>query len=208
MCGIVGFVSDELQQERGQKALNALAHRGPDFGDFISEKAGAKSLFLGHRRLAIIDLSDSGNQPMHQGGVSIAFNGEIYNYRELKRSHLGGEPFTSSSDTEVLLKLYLKFGMDFTKHIKGDFAIALLDRNQNQLVLVRDRIGVKPLYIYEGNGVFAFASEIKAFREAGLPLHIREDGLGKFLVFKYSPGQETLYAEVRRLPPGSAIQMD
>ncbi len=208
MCGIVGFVTDEPQPERGQKALNSLTHRGPDFGDFISEKVGAKSVFLGHRRLAVIDLSESGNQPMHQGGVSIAFNGEIYNYRELKRAHLSGDAFQSATDTEVLLKLYLKFGMDFTRHLKGDFAIAILDRNQNQLTLVRDRIGVKPLYIYEGNGVFAFASEIKAFREAELPLHLREDAFGKFLVFKYSPGQETLYAQVRRLAPGSSLKID
>lgn len=208
MCGIVGFVTDEPLLDRGQKALEALTHRGPDFGDFISERVGSKSVFIGHRRLAIIDLSEKGNQPMHEGSASIAFNGEIYNYRQLKRAYLAGDEFHSTTDTEVLLKMYLKFGKGFAAHLNGDFALSILDRNKNQLTLLRDRIGVKPLYIYESDGVFAFASEIKAFREAGLPLHVREDGLGKFLVFKYSPGSETLYSEVRRLAPGSAIYMD
>jgi asparagine synthase (glutamine-hydrolysing) len=145
---------------------------------------------------------------MHQDGVSIVFNGEVYNFRELKSAHLSGQDFHSSSDTEVVLKLYLKFGSSFVTHLNGDFALAILDRNRNELICVRDRIGVKPFYIYEKGGTFAFASEIKAFRSAGLELSRRKDALGKFLVFKYSPRQETLYGEVRRLAPATMLRID
>ncbi|MGB6035450.1 MAG: asparagine synthase (glutamine-hydrolyzing), partial [Cryomorphaceae bacterium] len=207
MCGIVGFVGKNLKELRLEEAVESLRHRGPDFGDSFQEWVGTNCLFFGHRRLSIIDLSDEGNQPMHEGEVSIIFNGEVYNFQELKATRLGGESFHSNSDTEVVLKLYRKFGADFVYHLKGDFAMAIFDRHKGELLLIRDRIGVKPLYIYEAGGVFGFASEIKAFRQAGLTLSPREDGLGKFLVFKYSPGQQTLHNEVRRLAPGSMLRL-
>ena len=208
MCGIVGFVGRDLSKLRLEESVEALRHRGPDFGDSFKEWVGKRCLFFGHRRLSIIDLSDEGNQPMHEGEVSIVFNGEIYNYRELKAAHLGGEPFHSNSDTEVVLKLYRKFGADFVRHLNGDFAMAIFDRHKGELLLIRDRMGVKPLYIYESDGLFGFASEIKAFEKAGLMLTPRPDGLGKFLVFKYSPGQDTLYNEVRRLAPGTILRLN
>jgi asparagine synthase (glutamine-hydrolysing) len=207
MCGIVGFFGKNIKRLRLDEAVEALHHRGPDFGDSFREWIGSNCLFLGHRRLSIIDLSEEGNQPMHEGEVSIIFNGEVYNFQELKATHLGGESFHSNSDTEVVLKLYRKFGAKFIQYLNGDFAMAIFDRHKGELLLIRDRIGVKPLYIYEGGGIFGFASEIKAFSHAGLKLTSREDGLGKFLVFKYSPGQETLHNEVRRLAPGSILRL-
>lgn len=208
MCGIVGFFGKDLSELRLKESVDSLTHRGPDFGDSFREWIGPNCLFLGHRRLSIIDLSEEGNQPMHEGPLSLVFNGEIYNYRELKAAHLGGESFHSSTDTEVALKLYQKFGADFVRHLNGDFAMAIFDRHKSELLLIRDRIGVKPLYIYESDGTFAFASEIKAFKLAGLKLTPREDDLGKFLVFKYSPGQETLHNEVRRLAPGTTLRLN
>ena len=166
MCGIVGFVANSLKNVRVDAAVEALHHRGPDFGDSITENVGSHEVFLGHKRLSIIDLSDEGNQPMHDGEVSIVFNGEVYNFRELKAAHLSDQEFHSSSDTEVVLKLYRKFGFSFVSHLNGDFAIAILDRGRKELVCVRDRIGVKPFYIYEKDGLFGFASEIKSFRGA------------------------------------------
>jgi asparagine synthase (glutamine-hydrolysing) len=193
---------------RLEESVEALLHRGPDFGNSFKEWVGKRCLFLGHRRLSIIDLSDEGNQPMHEGEISIVFNGEIYNFRELRAAHLGGESFHSNSDTEVVLKLYRKFGADFIHHLKGDFAMAIFDRHKGELLLIRDRMGVKPLYIYESDGLLGFSSEIKAFKQAGLNLSQREDGLGKFLVFKYSPAQDTLYNEVRRLAPGTILRLE
>ncbi|HKL40940.1 MAG TPA: asparagine synthase (glutamine-hydrolyzing), partial [Cryomorphaceae bacterium] len=208
MCGIVGFVGKNLKELRLDESVEALHHRGPDFGDSFQEWVGTNCLFLGHRRLSIIDLSEEGNQPMHEGHISLVFNGEIYNYRELRAAHLGGEKFHGSSDTEVALKLYQKFGADFVRYLNGDFAIAIFDRDRGELLLIRDRIGVKPLYIYEREGIFGFASEIKSFRAAGLKLSQREDALAKFLVFKYSPRQETRFNEVRRLAPGTLLRLD
>ena len=208
MCGIVGFISKDLSKLRLKESLDSLHHRGPDFGNSFQEWVGNRCLFFGHRRLSIIDLSDDGNQPMHEDSHSIIFNGEVYNFQELKESFLSHEEFHSKSDTEVVLKLYHKFGLDFVKYLKGDFAIAIFDRKIGKLFLVRDRLGVKPLYLYESGDDFAFASEIKAFKEAGLKLTIRPDGLGKFLVYKYSPGQYTLYREVRRLSPATTLEID
>ncbi len=208
MCGIVGFISKDLSTVDCDLALNSLLHRGPDYGNYYRDKIGQEEVYLGHRRLSIIDLSPEGHQPMQEGGVTIVFNGEVYNFRELKSAHLGGEQFHSTSDTEVILKLYLKFGRSFVKHLNGDFAIAILDENRRELICFRDRMGVKPFYLYEIDGLLAFASEIKAFKSAGLRLSERADALGKFLVFKYSPRQETLYSEVRRLAPGTMLSVD
>jgi asparagine synthase (glutamine-hydrolysing) len=208
MCGIVGFVGKNLKELRLEEAVESLRHRGPDFGDSFQEWVGTNCLFFGHRRLSIIDLSNEGNQPMHEREVSIIFNGEVYNFAELKSTHLSGESFHSNSDTEVVLKLYRKFGAKFVEYLNGDFAMAIFDRHKGELLLIRDRIGVKPLYIYESDGLLGFSSEIKGFKHAGLSLSPREDGLGKFLVFKYSPEQDTLYNEVRRLTPGTILRLD
>jgi asparagine synthase (glutamine-hydrolysing) len=202
MCGIAGYISSRPDVFDMSGALGAIAHRGPDFGDWFSEQVGGSFVGFGHQRLSIIDLSSAGNQPMHEGGVSLIYNGEVYNFQELRKTHLPHSSFCSDSDTEVILKLYLKFGIDFVKLLNGDFAMAILDRNRSQVLLIRDRLGIKPLYIYEANGILAFASEVKAFSGAGLDMHPYESEIGNFLVFKYSPGQATLFKEIRRLEPG------
>ena len=208
MCGIVGFIATDLSAIDVPSGLEALTHRGPDSAGTFSAEAGAYRLWIGHRRLSIIDLSARGSQPMSECGVTLIYNGEVYNYRELRTAHLPAESFKSESDTEVILKLYLRYGADFLHMLNGDFALAIYDSRIAKLFLVRDRLGIKPLYLYRRAGQFAFASEIKAFKAAGLPLSLNEAGIGNYLVFKYSPGQETLLQEVSRLQPGSMLEFD
>jgi asparagine synthase (glutamine-hydrolysing) len=189
-------------------SLAALYHRGPDHAASLAERVGGREVALGHTRLSIIDLSAAGNQPMHHAGVSIVLNGEVYNYRELRAAHLGGEALTSSGDTEVVLRLFAKYGTGAITYLNGDFALAVLDRNAQKLHLVRDRLGIKPLYLYRSPGMLVFASEIKAFTAAGLRLTPNREAFGRWLVFKYSPLQETLYHEVTRLAPGHILSID
>jgi asparagine synthase (glutamine-hydrolysing) len=164
MCGLAGFVGpgDRTDIER---MTAALAHRGPDGEGFHCEPAAG--LYLGHRRLAIIDLAN-GAQPMWdaQGETAIVFNGEIYNHRELRAElEALGHPFrTSHSDTEVLLQGYRAWGEALPERLNGMFAFCIYDRTRRRLFLARDRFGEKPLYYCERNGVFAFASELTFWR--------------------------------------------
>ncbi len=208
MCGIIGYIADAPASFNVEGGLSALNHRGPDHAAHFAESISYKTVMLGHTRLSIIDLSDAGHQPMHEGPLSMVYNGEVYNYRELKAKYLKNDTFHSGTDTEVVLKLYRKLGPRFVEELNGDFAIAILDRDKQKLLLYRDRLGVKPLYLHRSKGLLAFASEIKAFQAAGLPLTFDKEGIGNFLVFKYSPGQSTLYKEVERLAPGHFLETD
>lgn len=208
MCGIFGIIAPSLEGIKPQAGLDSLQHRGPDSDDFISETHAANTVFFGHRRLSIIDLSDAGKQPMTRNHATIIYNGEVYNFEELCETYLKDVAFHSKTDTEVILALYLKFGKDFVKKLNGDFAITILDRRLQKVFLFRDRMGVKPFYLYQKNNVFAFASEIKAFKAAGLPLSLNEGGVGKYLIFKYSPGDQTLFTEVERLKPAEMLEFD
>lgn len=208
MCGIIGYIADAPLAFDAEAGLKALHHRGPDHAAHFAESIAGKTLVLGHTRLSIIDLSDAGHQPMHHEGLSMVYNGEVYNYRELKAAHLQGATLRSGSDTEVLLRLYAKMGPDCLPLLNGDFAFALLDRKDASLTLVRDRLGIKPLYLYRKHGLIAWASEIKAFKAAGLPLTMDEGEIGNFLIFKYTPGQKTLYKEVTRLAPAHFLRID
>lgn len=208
MCGIVGIIGEDISGLNAEAAVAALSHRGPDMGDSFVERHAGKTVFFGHRRLSIMDRSNAGRQPMHADGASIVYNGEIYNYAELKRVHLNDVGFVSKTDTEVALRLYVKIGDGFVKRLRGDFALAILNRRKNEVILARDPIGVKPLYVYRSNGIFAFASEIKAFRAAGLPLTFASEAVSDYLVFKYNPLQQTLFREVEKLRPGTMLHCD
>src|SRR6187455_2808287 len=160
MCGICGIVnsSDEFAIERMNESL---AHRGPDDSGVV--RLAENRVDLGHRRLSIIDLSPRGHQPMSNtdGSVWITFNGEIYNYREL-RSLFPSHHFRSESDTEVIIHLYEEKGTDAFALLNGMFALALYDSRRRSLFLVRDQLGIKPLYYTDSNGRLIFGSEIKA----------------------------------------------
>lgn len=149
MCGICGFIGKRNISPQQLKAMNdSMVHRGPDdSGEEIDTICGGYSLGMAQRRLSILDLSELGHQPMHSADkrVSVVYNGEIYNFRELKKE-LSSYPFRSNCDTEVIIAAYLKWGISCIERFNGMFAIALFDRETQELYLVRDRIGKKPLY--------------------------------------------------------------
>ncbi len=196
MCGINGFCFEDPGLIG--KMNTATAHRGPD-GTGTWSVPGAT---FGHNRLAIIDLSEGGKQPMHTGPLTITYNGELYNYQELKRE-LSDYKFVSESDTEVILVAYMKWGVDAFKRFNGIFAIALWDARTETLILARDRAGVKPLYYAKSRGKYVFSSEIKAILAHDVPRTLDHDALALYLRLAYVPGPRTLFEAVKKFPPGN-----
>ena len=205
MCGIVGFVSSKKAKLETIEAMaNKIIHRGPDdFGYYVEGKCA-----LGHRRLSIIDLTN-GKQPMENddGSLVIVFNGEIYNYMELREDlKLSGYKFKTNSDTEVLLKGYEEWGKKVTKKLRGMFAFAIYDKRNKELFIARDQWGIKPLYYGLFDKTFIFASEIKAFMEH--PDFVKKfngDILSAYLCFNSVPTEETFFKGVFRLNPGHQL---
>lgn len=208
MCGIVGFknspINLDLQSVR-DSMLSSISHRGPDENGSLFT---ANGLFLGHLRLAIHDLSSSGSQPMtsHSGRYTIVFNGEIYNYKSLKK-HLESRfsvIWRGKSDTEVLLECISHLGLDASLTlIDGMFSFALFDMVQNELYLVRDRFGEKPLYVYEKNDYFCFASELRPIEIYAKDLSINQIAVSYQLNYSYIPDELSIYNEVYKILPGS-----
>lgn len=207
MCGIAGIVSlygERLTRSQIKEMTESLYHRGPDFGkvcyfDFCH---------LGHRRLSIIDLRADANQPFHSRDrrYSIVYNGEIYNYQELKDElTLKGVQFRTSSDTEVLLEAYLAYGKKVIHKLNGIFAFAIWDEHKNELFGARDHLGVKPFYYILDQGKLAFASEIKALLSVK-KAELNRPRVGEFLQFGAVSGEETLFKNILRLKPGHTIQ--
>ncbi len=188
--------------------IDSLHHRGPDGHGALEFQTDNRKVFLGHTRLRIIDLSENGRQPMTTDNeqISISYNGEVYNFQELRKRFLNDENFHSTTDTEVVLKLYQKLGMDFLQHLNGDFAFALLDRKQGKLWLVRDRAGVKPLYYWQQGSELVFGSEIKTLIAGGVPAKHRPEIWPAYFAFKYLPQQHTLYQDIHRLQPGHYLE--
>lgn len=209
MCGIAGFV--DCEGKVGPEALAAancaLAHRGPDdAGLQIIATAAGGSVGLANRRLAIIDLSLAGHQPMQDSatGSWIVYNGEVFNFREVRQElQRRSVQFTSHTDTEVVLKAYATFGKNCLEHFRGMFAFAIWDSAKQRLFLARDRLGKKPLYYFQGNGFLLFASEIRALLETGLvPRSMNSDAIEHFLSFGSTSDPHTLITGVKALPPG------
>ena len=208
MCGLVGFTSFKEQSLDKEKVLqamsNSIAYRGPDdFGYFIDNKIN-----LGHRRLSIVGL-DTGHQPMFSAdnNLVIVFNGEIYNYKSLKKDlEDQGYQFHTESDTEVILNLYTQHGLEFPKYLNGMFAIALWDKRRSRLVLVRDRMGEKPLYYQIKNDEIIFASELKAMsKHPHCSREISAQGLNKYLTYEYVPSPFTILEQVWKVEAGEMI---
>ncbi|MGX1308049.1 asparagine synthase (glutamine-hydrolyzing) [Amorphus suaedae] len=206
MCGIAGY-SGAFVPGLLAGMSEAIAHRGPDAdGAFQDEEAG---IGLAHRRLAIVDLSSAGSQPMQDdaGRVVIVFNGEIYNFRELRDELIAdGYRFRGHSDTEVLLNLYLRDGPDLLARLNGIFAFAIWDRETRRLFLARDHFGVKPLYHTTTPCGFLFASELKALlRESSVSRELDPETVAGHLTFLWAPGPRTMLAGVEKLEPGTAM---
>lgn len=213
MCGIAGFaypgISESGARPLIQAMTRAIAHRGPDGeGFFIDQAAG---LALGHRRLSIIDLSEAGAQPMtsSSGQYTVVFNGEIYNFRTLRRVLADrGASFRGSSDTEVLLQLIEAQGVyEATKQLDGMFAFAVWDKSRRVLSLVRDRLGEKPLFIGLEAGGLWFSSELKSRTAIGYaPPELDTEALGRYLRFGYVPDPQTIYAGVFSVPAATILE--
>jgi asparagine synthase (glutamine-hydrolysing) len=208
MCGITGYISNEKLNTI--EMLNVLKHRGPDHQSGYSDSTNNREVFLGHTRLSIIDLSSNGNQPMFSDDkqIILVFNGEIYNFEELKIKYFKHDLFHSKTDTEVILKLYQKLGIIFINELNGDFAISIYDKNIHKVFLIKDHVGVKPLYYYTDGTKFIFGSEIKTILASGIKPSLAEDELLNYFVFKYIPKNNTLYKNIYRVPPASYIEYD
>ena len=208
MCGISGIVAKGSKtQENITKWLQSmntlLAHRGPDGeGLWVHEKG---HVGFAHRRLTIIDLTPAAAQPMHsEAGLVITYNGEIYNYIEL-RQELGVEKFRTTSDTEVILRAYEKWGDDCVDHLRGMFAFAIWDEKNNKLFCARDRFGIKPFYYTQNSDSFFFASEIKALLPFVSQITTDYNGLKDYLAFQFTLGSKTLFKDVEQLLPGHTL---
>jgi asparagine synthase (glutamine-hydrolysing) len=215
VCGITGILefgsgAGRVDEKTLVRMRDTLAHRGPDdAGIYI---APDRALGLAHRRLSIIDLSPAGHQPMsnEDGTVWITFNGEIYNHRDLRADlERRGHVYRSLTDTETLVHLYEEEGIDLVRRIDGDFAFAIWDARKRQLLLARDRLGVKPLYFAVLPGAFLFGSEIKAIlAHPRMSRQIDRAALYHYLTFVAAPAPRTLFQGVHKLPPASRLTVD
>ena len=210
MCGICGFVSKQnITLEQLRKMNDTMYHRGPDdSGEEIFQMKDGYQIGMAQRRLSIMDLSPLGHQPMHSCDrrVSVVFNGEIYNFLEL-RKELTDYPFRSSCDTEVIIAAYLKWGIECVHRFNGMFAICLYDRETDEVYLVRDRIGKKPLYYEIEGGNLIFASEIKPLMaREGFGRKIRTEVLSRFLFQQYINAPDSIFENVYKLEPGSILK--
>src|ERR1700683_769827 len=208
MCGMCGKLVFDLGGAVKASLLNSMLatihHRGPDDGGtYIAPQVG-----LGHRRLSIIDLN-TGHQPMfnEDGSVAIVFNGEIYNYVDLRNGLTAkGHLFQTKSDTEVIVHLYEEYGESCVEKLRGMFAFAIWDNRKKLLLLARDRVGIKPLYYWHSGKSLVFGSEIKAIlADPEVGCEIDPHMIDRFLSFYFLPGEETLFKGVQKLLPGHCL---
>ncbi|TRX13560.1 asparagine synthase (glutamine-hydrolyzing) [Flavobacterium gawalongense] len=205
MCGINGILHLQSQKKVDERILtkmrDLLEHRGPDDkGLFIENNIG-----FGHRRLSILDVSSAGHQPFlsDDGRYVLVYNGEIYNYKEFyPELKSNGFDIRTTSDTEVLMKLFQLHGLKMLNRLNGMFAFAIWDKMEKKLIVVRDRMGVKPLYYSFYNETFYFASEQKALFTAGVPTKMAQDGLEEYIFNRFVAGENTLYQNVKKILPG------
>ena len=200
MCGICGF--NWQNKDLVAAMAETIRHRGPDQSGIYCDA----DVSLGHRRLSIIDLSEQGRQPMsnEDGSIQVVFNGEIYNFQEIKTElEKKGHTFRSHSDTEVIVHAYEEYGLDAVHKFRGMFGIALWDRKLKRLWLVRDRIGIKPIYYYFKDGKFVFGSEIKAIlRDPLIHREVNHQALYEYLGFEFVPAPNTMFKNIYKLPAG------
>lgn len=211
MCGIFGFTNFKKQNlEQARKSLHTLEHRGPDqWNDYFDN-----NIYMGHQRLSILDLSEYGKQPMlsQDGNIIISVNGEIYNFLELKNELKNKYNFKSTSDSEVILYGYIEWGIDkLLEKIDGMYAISIYDKKENLLYLVRDRVGIKPLYYGNINHQISWASELKAIQEFYQKNTILEydyTAFYDFLTYLYIPTPKTMYKGIYKLEPAHYLKIN
>jgi asparagine synthase (glutamine-hydrolysing) len=200
MCGIAGFFSKKFNLEHLHSMTDKIQHRGPDAsGYFYDENIG---LGMGHRRLSILDLSEAANQPFYSadGRYVMIYNGEVYNFKEVAEKHKV-TPRTTS-DSEIIIEAFAKAGIDSINDLNGMFAIVIWDKQQEELYLIRDRIGIKPLNYWYEDGDFAFASELKSIFLLPFSKKIKQEAIANFLYRGYIPNEDTIYKNCYKLQPG------
>jgi asparagine synthase (glutamine-hydrolysing) len=211
MCGVAGFLDRNFSSSDVllKQMTDAVNHRGPDDSGYFFESKSQFQVGLGHRRLSILDLSMHGHQPMCFQKTHIVYNGEVYNFKDIRLElEILGYSFESNSDTEVILKAFSQWGIAMVEKFNGMFAIVIWDENVQKLTLIRDRAGVKPLYWYFHNGLFMFASEIKSFHKH--PAFVKEiDTVGLSLYFQYGyiPEPHTIFRNTHKLQAGSILEI-
>jgi asparagine synthase (glutamine-hydrolysing) len=212
MCGIAGYIDflNKTSEDVLTKMTNELNHRGPDgYGTEIIQSSYAQ-IGLGHRRLAIIDLTSSGHQPMRFGSLWITYNGEIYNFQEIKvELESLGHSFNSHSDTEVILHAYQEWGQECLKKFIGMFVFVIYDQNKETMFCARDRAGIKPLFYYFKNGLFLFASELKAFHiHPGFEKEIDSRAVAAFMQYGNVPHPYCIFKDTHKLKAGHYLKLD
>jgi asparagine synthase (glutamine-hydrolysing) len=212
MCGISGFVDFKKNSTREvlEKMSCAQPHRGPDGQGLYFKEISPAIIGLGHRRLSIIDLSESANQPMSYDELHLIFNGEIYNYQEVKKVLFAkGHIFKTESDSEVILHAWREWGADSLQHFRGMFAIALYDERTNELICIRDRAGVKPFHYYWNDGLFLFGSELKSMTaHPRFEKNINQAAVASFLQYGYVPSPHCIYQHTKKILPGHILRLN
>ncbi|MEO5999786.1 MAG: asparagine synthase (glutamine-hydrolyzing) [Ferruginibacter sp.] len=212
MCGISGFTDFNKRTERAvlEKMNRMLAHRGPEGDGYGMYEHPNATVGLGHRRLSIIDLSEGGSQPKSFGSLHLTFNGEIYNYAEIKKElEQKGHQFESHSDSEVILHAYREWGSAALQRFIGMFALVMYDETNQKLFCCRDRAGVKPLFYYWKNGLFLFGSELKALlQHPEFTKEINVDAAAAFMQYGYVPAPHCIFLDTYKLKPGHFLELD
>lgn len=210
MCGICGYLSRQAIEDKKLQEMNdTMTHRGPDDAGIWQETSTLRTVGLAQRRLSILDLSELGHQPMFSRDkrIVVVYNGEIYNYQQLRKElEREGFHFASNCDTEVLIAAYQYWGCECFRHFNGMFAAAILDKNTESLVLVRDRMGKKPLYYYQKDDTFVFGSELKPIMKyPGFKRNIRKDMVAKLLCSKYIEAPFSIFENTYKMIPGTYL---
>lgn len=212
MCGIAGFCDFAKKSSNDilKNMIDILHHRGPDDSGYFWDENEYSQIALGHRRLSILDLSAHGHQPMSFEHLDIVFNGEVYNFKEIKKELLElGYDFYSDSDTEVILKSYHQWGLKAVDKFNGMFAITIYDKKANKLIFIRDRAGVKPFYYYKKDSLILFSSELKSFhKHPNFQKEINRNSLALYLQFGYIPEPHSIFKNSYKLKAGHYIEID
>jgi len=212
MCGIVGFIDFNKQTDRNilKKMTDIIHHRGPDDSGYNFYDTDDANIGFGHRRLSILDLSKHAHQPMNYSNLEIIYNGEVYNFKEIKKEleeyHY---QFDSDSDTEVILKAYHKWGIKAVDKFNGMFSISIYDKEKKKVVIIRDRSGIKPLFYYKRNGLFIFGSELKSFHENNFFIkNINTNSLSLYLQYGYILEPHTIFEDTYKLKAGYYLEIN
>lgn len=211
MCGILGQINktDHVNADIFSQMLHTIHHRGPDGNGLYFDENN--KLAFGHTRLAFLDLSEAGKQPFVSNNeqIIVTFNGEIYNFLELKKELLVYYNFITNTDTEVIIAAYQTWGLDFVNRLKGMFAIAIYDKKINKIFLIRDRFGIKPLYYFYSESHLIFASELKAILASGLvKKEIDFSSFSDYFVYRYIPSPKTIWKNIYKIPPANYLTFD